>query len=271
MSLCLIFKHSDTNRDTQKKIQNQSKIRDRALFRLAWIRPWSLSSSFDYCWWHEGECVSWRRIAWGAKLPYHKTVWSRHQLCSGSYSRLSSERPASKQNARLILTSITNVHQELVQESMLADDCMLVAHTEEDLQALTNLFSNAITRCGGLVIRIEEREVLYHPPPPSQRVNRVTHINSNVLRSAQAFNLLGRILSSSATIDDEITHRVSRASASFGRCSLTRVFDVTMASDCWPRSKSTRPLSYTYCCMGLKHRQRITAISGILNSSIRGS
>ena len=54
--------------------------------------------------------------------------------------------------------------EELITELLFADDCALLAHTEEALQHIVNRFSDA-TKNFGLTISLKKTEVLYQPPP----------------------------------------------------------------------------------------------------------
>ena len=121
------------------------------------------------------------------------------------------------------LRANTKVRRELVKELMFADDCAIAAHTEQDIQDLTDSFDSATSRYG-LAISIKKTEVLYQPPPRAEHANPSIHIRGQQLKSVQSFRYLGSTLSSSATIDDEITHRISQANASYGRL-RSRVFN----------------------------------------------
>ena len=105
-----------------------------------------------------------------------------------------------------------------------ADDCevTVAAHTEHDLQTLTDWFARA-TEKYGLTISLKKREVLYQPPPGAEHVDPVINLNGKALNSVQFFKYLGNTLSSSATIDDEINYRIIQANSSFGRL-RSRVF-----------------------------------------------
>lgn len=55
----------------------------------------------------------------------------------------------------------TKVHHILVRELLYADDCALVAHTEEDVQVLIDCLSNATKRYG-LSISIKKLKCYYN-------------------------------------------------------------------------------------------------------------
>ena len=53
--------------------------------------------------------------------------------------------------------------EELIAELLFADDCALLAHTEEALQHFVNRISDAAKNFG-LTISLKKTEVLYQPP-----------------------------------------------------------------------------------------------------------
>ena len=114
------------------------------------------------------------------------------------------------------------VQEELVRELMFADDCAIAAHTEQDLQTLTDCCSRA-TEKYGLTISVKKTEVLYQPPPGAEHLDLVINLNGKAPNSVQLFKYLGSTLSSNATIDDETNYRISQANSSFGRL-RSRVF-----------------------------------------------
>ena len=52
--------------------------------------------------------------------------------------------------------------EELITELLFADDCTLLAHTEEALQNIVNHFSDAAKN---LTLTLKKTEVLYQAPP----------------------------------------------------------------------------------------------------------
>jgi transcription termination factor 2 len=61
------------------------------------------------------------------------------------------------------------------------------------------------------------RQVLYQPAPKAPYTEPVITVDGQRLVGADKFVYLGSTLSRSANIDEEVAHRVARASASFGR------------------------------------------------------
>ena len=114
------------------------------------------------------------------------------------------------------LKAKTKVTSALVRDLLYADDCAIVAHSEEELQQLTNSLSEA-TKKFGLTISIKKTEVLHQPAKASASSQPDIQIDGKVLNNVDSFTYLGTTLSSTNTLDREISSRVSKANASFGR------------------------------------------------------
>lgn len=114
------------------------------------------------------------------------------------------------------LKARTKVSLLLLRELLFADDCALIAHTEDELQSILNDFERAASRYG-LTISIKKTEVMFQPKPGSSPRDPVIKIGDKQLKVVLKFCYLGGFLSQNACIDDEITSRISKASASFGR------------------------------------------------------
>ena len=114
------------------------------------------------------------------------------------------------------LKAKTKVTKALVRELLYADDCAIVAHTEEDLQRLTDSLSTATKRFG-LTISIKKTEVLFQPSVGTGKKTPEILIDGKTLNNADSFTYLGSILSASNSLDKEISSRIAKASASFGR------------------------------------------------------
>jgi hypothetical protein len=122
------------------------------------------------------------------------------------------------------LTSIATKHfdaknlvtMSTIRELLFADDCALAADTEEGLQRLCNCFSTAARRFG-LTISIRKTEVLYQPARGNAYVLPKIFIEGQQLKAVELFKYLGSIVSRDASHDAEITARIARATAAFGR------------------------------------------------------
>ena len=114
------------------------------------------------------------------------------------------------------LKAKTKVTSALVRDLLYADDCAIVAHSEEDLQQLTTSLSEATKRFG-LTISIKKTEVLFQPAKTSSSSLPNIQIDGKVLNNVDSFTYLGSTLSSTTSLDKEISSRISKANASFGR------------------------------------------------------
>ena len=122
----------------------------------------------------------------------------------------------------LRLKAKTKVHHILVRELLHADDCALVAHTE-DVQARIDCLSNATKRYG-LSISIKKTEVLLQLKPGYCYKEPAVTNGSENLRAVTKFCYLGGVLSNDCSIDLEIVARLAKASSTFGRLA-SRLWD----------------------------------------------
>ena len=104
---------------------------------------------------------------------------------------------------------------ELIKELLFADDCALLAHTEEAIQHIVNRFSDAAKNFG-LTISLTKTGVLYQPPPREAYSPPHIGIDGTNLNAVEHFTYLGSIISSDATVSKDHDNRLSKASSSFG-------------------------------------------------------
>ena len=91
------------------------------------------------------------------------------------------------------LLACTKTMKELFTELLFADDCALLAHTEEALQHIVNRFSDAAKNFG-LTIGLKKTEVLYRPPPRVAYSPPVISIDgTNLSRLSKASSSFGRL------------------------------------------------------------------------------
>ena len=84
-------------------------------------------------------------------------------------------------------------HEGTHSELLFADDCALLAHTEEALQHIVNRFSDAAKNFG-LTIGLKKTEVLYRPPPRGAYSPPVISIDgTNLSRLSKASSSFGRL------------------------------------------------------------------------------
>ena len=104
----------------------------------------------------------------------------------------------------------------LIRDLLFADDCALLAHTVDDIQAITNAFARSASRFG-LTISLKKTEVIYQPKPGADYTAATITIDTNPLKVTDTFIYLGSTISQNALIDDEISARIGKASGSFGK------------------------------------------------------
>ena len=114
------------------------------------------------------------------------------------------------------LRSRRKVMIDFLRDLLFADDCALCAPSQRDMQHMVDLFAKAC-KDFGLTISIPKTEVMYQPAPGEPYTEPVICIEGQKLAATDKFVYLGSTMANNATIDDEISLRISRASASFGR------------------------------------------------------
>ena len=123
----------------------------------------------------------------------------------------------SPSNLRRLLAR-TKTIEELITELLFADDCAVLAHTEEALQHIVNRFS-AAAKNFGLTISLKKTEVLYQPPPREAYSPPHVSIDDTNLNAVEHFTYLGSVISNDATVSKDLDNRWFKASSSFGRLS----------------------------------------------------
>ena len=111
-----------------------------------------------------------------------------------------------------------NTIEELITELLFADDCTLLAHTEEALQNIVNHFSDAAKNFG-LTISLKKTEALYQPTLRVANSPLDISIDGTNLNAVEHFTYLGSIISNDATVSKDLDNRLSKASSSFERLS----------------------------------------------------
>ena len=118
-------------------------------------------------------------------------------------------------NLRRFNTRSENL-ESLVRELLFADDADLVAHTEEDMQLIMNIFSRACLAFG-LNINLKKTKVMYTPPVGQVYVEPKITVESNRLGVVDSFVYLGSTLSRNGSLGAEISRRIAKASTAFGK------------------------------------------------------
>nr|KAG5691627.1 hypothetical protein BaRGS_023798 [Batillaria attramentaria] len=106
------------------------------------------------------------------------------------------------------LRAKTKVREVLIREMLFADDAALTSHTEAGLQELVSRLSNACKEFG-LTISLKKTNILAQDTdsPPDISIDN-TH-----LEVVDSFTYLGSTISSSLTLDTEISTRIGKAAA----------------------------------------------------------
>ena len=110
----------------------------------------------------------------------------------------------------------TKVQLSTIRDLLFADDCALAALSQEALQRLCDCFAKAATRFG-LTISIKKTEVLFQPAPGNMYAAPAVTIEGKLLNAVNNFKYLGSIVSNDTSMDDEITARIAKATAAYGR------------------------------------------------------
>ena len=91
-------------------------------------------------------------------------------------------------------------------ELLFADDCALLAHTEEALQPIVNRFFDA-AKDFGFTIALKKTEVLCQPPPHEAYSPPHISIDGTNLNAVKHFTYLGSVISSDATFSKDLDKR----------------------------------------------------------------
>lgn len=103
-------------------------------------------------------------------------------------------------------------------ELQYADDNAIVAHSEQDLQQAMDAFNSAYTALG-LKLNAKKTQVLCQARPltkPNEQPDASIKANGIALDNVDTFNYLGSSLSTSASIDNEISRRLQAAGSAIG-------------------------------------------------------
>jgi len=140
---------------------------------------------------------------------------AKEDLTDGIYIRFRTD--GSLFNLRRLL-SHTKINEQLIMELLFADDCALVAHTEQALQHIVDCFAEA-ARAFGLTISLKKTEVLHQPAPHTAYIPPHISIEGTSLNTVEHFTYLGSVISNDASVAKDLDSRLAKASSSFGRLS----------------------------------------------------
>lgn len=80
----------------------------------------------------------------------------------------------------------TKVLEDLSSELLFVDDCALAAHSQQDLQVITDHFADAC-KLFGLTISLGKTEVMYQPAPGKSYIPPVLTIEGYTLKAVSNF------------------------------------------------------------------------------------
>ena len=109
----------------------------------------------------------------------------------------------------------TKVAVALIRDLLYADDCDLVAHTEEDLQDLVTCFDTSC-KAFGLEINLKKTEVMLQVAPGRECLKPKVFVGEKELKVVKSFTYLGSVLSDDGGMEKEISSRIQKASMAFG-------------------------------------------------------
>ena len=115
------------------------------------------------------------------------------------------------------LFAYTKTTEELITELLFANDCALLAHTEEALQHIVNRFSDAAKNFG-LTISLKKTEVLYQPPPGEVYSPPRISIDGINLNAVEHSTYLGSVISIDATVSKDRDNRLSKPAVPLKDC-----------------------------------------------------
>lgn len=93
-------------------------------------------------------------------------------------------------------------HRASYHWGVIADDCAHPAHTEEQLQIVSNKFAEA-SKLFGLTISLEKTEALLQPTPDCIPCQPSIPIGINQLRSVESFKYLGSTIFNDGSLERE--------------------------------------------------------------------
>ena len=114
------------------------------------------------------------------------------------------------------LQAKSKVQTEVLDEFLFADDMAKCAPTEEKMQKGVDQVSDSCDSYD-LTVSIKKTKVVYQPVPGKPYKEPTITVKGQRLEVVDKFTYLGSILSRVVHIDDEVSARIAKASAAFGR------------------------------------------------------
>ena len=125
---------------------------------------------------------------------------------------------------------MTKISYQTIRDLLFADDCVLLAHTLEEIQTIVSRFA-AAAKTFGLTISIKKTELLFQPLPGSiSNTIPTVFVDDKPLKTVSAFTYLGSTVTKDVKLDMEIESRIRKASSAFGKLynRLWNCHDVTI-------------------------------------------
>ena len=113
------------------------------------------------------------------------------------------------------LKAKTKVHKALLRDFLFADDCVLAATSEKELQELADYLSDACSDFG-LTISLKKSEAFFQPAQQVAADGPVIKIQGTQLNNVQELTYLGSHVTSDCSLDKEISSRLANGGSSFG-------------------------------------------------------
>ena len=127
------------------------------------------------------------------------------------------------------LKAKTKTSRSSFSELQYADDCALMSHSADDLQAALSQMTRLYQRMG-LQINVKKTEIMQ--VHVEARDPEIISVLGKELENVSCFKYLGSNISANCNLDDEICYRIGKATAAFGRLTK-RVFtnrDLSLAT-----------------------------------------
>lgn len=110
----------------------------------------------------------------------------------------------------------TKVSHAILRDFLFADDCALASFSIQEAQLLLDRFVDAARRFG-LSVSLKKTEVMYQPSRASIYSAPSLVIGNQELPVANKFCYLGSVICNDVSLDCEISSRIAKAAAAFGR------------------------------------------------------
>ena len=85
------------------------------------------------------------------------------------------------------------------------------------MQSSMDKFSSACDAFGLTISWLQQTEVMYQPAPQKEYAEPSITVNGETLKAVGKFTYLGSPLNRNVHINDEVDHRIAKASAAFGK------------------------------------------------------